>query len=447
MNKCSKKEFKKLFTRGLGRALVILNESENIEPYKEIVLWSCLNKTAYDQQSEGVRRSYIYEAIKMFDDTVFFENEILNKFQRVTDDYHLFSLLAELLFTFAVDGSARAEKALRRKYEEILFFLMNKKRFRSGVYYPKAECLERLGIILIQMGDFSDFDNISTDIKKLRQRHSMFVDYFDWLFCVAAEQFGKKKTLKLIEGKGIAHKLYESRQINEKIDRKTDIKELINECRNGNYTDFVECAKSGLLSDEEIKFTAKMLTDESDLSVKANMLQPFRFIPFPFGAKTLIEYSKSENNKLRNCAFEVLSRIKSEAVRSYALKLLKEKQNLEEAVCCLSNNYQESDSELLTDAIKSVKIDYNSDWHGVFGAVLDLIIENKNAPDELLRYLYENTLCSFCREYIVREMGKRRMIDLSLLNELKYDCNFDIRNYAYNLEKRRAKKKNRVKEP
>ena len=44
--------------------------------------------------------------------------------------------------------------------------------------------------------------------------------------------------------------------------------------------------------------------------------------------------------------------------------------------------------------------------------------------------MYQYTLCSFCREYVVKEMGRRRMLTRELLEEMQYDCNDDIREYA-----------------
>ena len=47
----------------------------------------------------------------------------------------------------------------------------------------------------------------------------------------------------------------------------------------------------------------------------------------------------------------------------------------------------------------------------------------KGKPNELLGYKYRSILCSFCREYVVKEMGRRRMLTRELLEEMQYDCN------------------------
>lgn len=98
----------------------------------------------------------------------------------------------------------------------------------------------------------------------------------------------------------------------------------------------------------------------------------------------------------------------------------------------LAKNYETRDRELFVRAVKQVPITYkDGGWHGVFGDVLDLFeVPGRGKPNELLLYMYRNTLCSFCREYAVREMGRRRMLTRGLLEEMQYDCNDDIRKYA-----------------
>lgn len=98
----------------------------------------------------------------------------------------------------------------------------------------------------------------------------------------------------------------------------------------------------------------------------------------------------------------------------------------------LAKNYEVCDQEILTNAVKQIPITYwNAGWHGVFGDVRDMFSEpGKGKPNELLLYMYRNTLCSFCRERIVKQMGRRRMLTCELLKEMQYDCNEEIRKYA-----------------
>lgn len=73
-----------------------------------------------------------------------------------------------------------------------------------------------------------------------------------------------------------------------------------------------------------------------------------------------------------------------------------------------------------------------SSWHGSFLDVRRIFEKSgqKDVPRELLPYLYENTLCSCCRESVLMEMGRRRMVTNELLRECIYDSNEEIRRYA-----------------
>lgn len=56
---------------------------------------------------------------------------------------------------------------------------------------------------------------------------------------------------------------------------------------------------------------------------------------------------------------------------------------------------------------------------------------------KMLEYLYQNTLCSFCRESIIRTMYKQDVVPNEILYECLYDSYYDTRQFAEEkLEKR-----------
>ena len=72
----------------------------------------------------------------------------------------------------------------------------------------------------------------------------------------------------------------------------------------------------------------------------------------------------------------------------------------------------------------------NTGWHAVYSRVQKLSERNKYAPNDLLVYMYEHTLCSYCRERTVKEMRKRKILSYKMIEECRYDCNGDIQNYV-----------------
>ena len=51
-------------------------------------------------------------------------------------------------------------------------------------------------------------------------------------------------------------------------------------------------------------------------------------------------------------------------------------------------------------------------------------------PREFFCWIYENSLCSYCRESAVRYMGKRRWLSQDVLAEGLYDSNDEVVSYV-----------------
>ena len=186
--------------------------------------------------------------------------------------------------------------------------------------------------------------------------------------------------------------------------------------------------------EQEVLRIAAYYKEEKDLAVRFQLLRLLanKECAQMLDLERLIQDSKSEDAELSEWAFEALAQRKDARVRAYALGLLHQEVHIDRAVSMLAKNYETSDREIFVKAAKQIPVTYRErGWHGVFGDLLDLFeTPGRGKPTELLLYMYRNTLCSFCREYVVREMGRRRMLTQELLEEMQYDCNEDIRKYA-----------------
>lgn len=56
--------------------------------------------------------------------------------------------------------------------------------------------------------------------------------------------------------------------------------------------------------------------------------------------------------------------------------------------------------------------------------------QGENIPDEILYITYYNDYCAFNREYIIKCMSKRKLLNESIKEEIKYDSDYEIRKYA-----------------
>ena len=97
----TKEEFKYAMHRGLGRCIVELKNTDDIEKYREIVLWGCSHEFGYDMLFDEERSYYFYQMIQLFKDTMPFLEEVsqcLN--ENISSDGMEFFLSVELLNFF-----------------------------------------------------------------------------------------------------------------------------------------------------------------------------------------------------------------------------------------------------------------------------------------------------------------------------------------------------------
>ena len=95
-------------------------------------------------------------------------------------------------------------------------------------------------------------------------------------------------------------------------------------------------------------------------------------------------------------------------------------------------NYTANDKQLLLTELCKIKVDYRdkSDWHGIGSKILQVKDQNVRLPKEFFIYIYENTLCSCCRESAVRALAKRQWLTKKMIEECRYDSNYEISEYV-----------------
>lgn len=194
----TKNQFKEAFKRGLGRALIELQRTDNPDKYKEIILWGCLSNTCYDTQCEGGRADYLYTAIQVFGDTSYFENEVIRKFWGKTVDMWLFDQLGDLLYLFAKDGSKEARDALNSKYDALFRFLSNKKSFNPVC--SERDAFEAIAVLLTSLDGFSRFKEIVRQVGEFYERAGKYQAFsMEWFYTNAQNKFGKKRVITFME--------------------------------------------------------------------------------------------------------------------------------------------------------------------------------------------------------------------------------------------------------
>jgi len=192
---------------------------------------------------------------------------------------------------------------------------------------------------------------------------------------------------------------------------------------------------------EELNKLADYYRNERDKKIKSKILKIFDYDAADYlNLDELFADAYSDNEELKFAALDCLSGVKNKMVHKLALTYERNKKTIPHLILLLVKNYQPEDEELLTKWLKSLPVSGNrGDWHHIFYTVEDIFHDKsvENPPCQLLTYMYEKTLCSFCREEIVEEMGKRGMLKDEVLIECRYDCNDSLREYADELWRER----------
>ena len=445
----TKTEFKKAMMRGLGRCVMELDDNNDIEKYRDIILWGCLHNLSYDTQCEGTRSEYMYVLQSKFEDD-YFEPKIIDMFMKENMDSWLFNHLANMLYLFACDGSEKSYHALYNKYDNMINGLTVSKGYLklSGL----KDQFEWLCIWLVSLDGMATFKRIVSDIGGAYGKNPNLVESctFDWFYAASKNNFGKKRITNYME-KGIEKSeeirlFYEAistgdNKSNNTISEKITVKDVVQASNDEWYKCRGKIVRfSYKASDKELIELANIMVEETQEQMKANLLWAFHKRGFPLEIDIIIDYTKSENIKLAQNAFEILAITKNVIVREYALELIKNEKYLEEALSMLFNNYQAKDKELVFSLLKRIKVNYRDGlWHGVYSNAISWMENDRKVSENIILYLYENTLCSCCREYIVRVMSKRGMLTGELLKECLYDSKEEIRKFA-ELKSRRVNK-------
>jgi hypothetical protein len=442
----TQKEFSQALRRGLGSAIIALQNCEDKVAYRDIVLRCCLRDISYDRQTEGTKGRYLYSAICALGGRSYFEQAIIEKFLPRCED-NLFCQLMDILSCYAKDGSSLSKDALHAKYK---YFSAKKGRLIKG-RVDEGFQWENVACQLFTIDGFSAFKQYAMDMGELLNKNpdSQNVLYYDWFITEAEDTFGKKRVGFFID------KMYEkSDAIKVLIDTIKD-EELSRKQYRGSYEkeqvtieDILQAAREAALgespygvmaclrrqfmigaSDEEILELAHIVLREKDELIKAHLLRVFWRKPFPLGATPLIEYAQSDNEFLAENAMECLAELKDKRIHDLAIQLLISKGINTSALCLLRKNYRKDDDKIILRLIRSSVV-----THHIQMDMVDIYTHHcsANALPILLR-VYQKGDCSVCRFGIVRAMHYSKVLPDGVLAECLYDSYEDTRKFAKRL--------------
>lgn len=432
-----KSEFKRAMCCGLGRCAIELSISVNIKKYKDIVLWGCLHNLSYDKIFEGTRAYYVYKLTEFFHDEMFFLHPIVEKFSvlSVASNSDIFAHYCELLCCFAENGSYLAERQLKEQYNRFYDFLVNNSEGKT--WKKAAKNFEYMSIWLNSIYGYSFFCKTCKDMGKLFLCKKE-AD-FSWFYYNGESKFGKKRVQTFLKKKSVKENEYavfynrvrlENEKENKHVKEETAAK-LIAKVRKGADSLQDRFRLRYTKNSQQSNFLAEMISSTNDENRKAELLQCF-CEDCPIKSENLIHYYEKGNRALKREALRIVSERHEDGLREFALGVLQEDKGNGKAVMLLLNNYLPGDEKILLSALKKLKVDYkNSDnWHDAYSAVLVADLKKIPVPKEVYYYIYENSLCSFCRGSALRLLARKRWLTEDILNECPYDSDYEIRSWA-----------------
>lgn len=430
----NKKEFKRAMLCGLGRCVLACRNDP--ERYRAEVLWGCTNQLAYDAQCEGSRAWLLHELVSCYPDAAPFRDALTAALGRKSIWGWRLLQIEELLIYMADGGDEEAEKAIWDRYEQTYSQLRARKRLPDHYFYL-IDDFESLAIdlccneentlrILSDIGrlicenpiyDALDFEQLHwhiTDSKRAADLRG-YAQQDEYIAHFFAELERLKREREALYG-GSTEKNEQSRQRSPFL--------------------FSKNADS-----EALRLRAEDYVNETDSEKRADLLRAFWWRRFPLEPDPIINDAKSAHEPLRDAAWDALGIIRSPKVRAFALSALEAE--ADKLISLLIMNYEDEDRGLIEKLLEGASADKDGD-DIIHSIGLNLNYQREagfKVPAWILHWFYENDRCSNCREDIVRELGRRRLLSDEMLRECLYDSNDDIRKYAEKrLEKRAAKR-------
>jgi hypothetical protein len=434
--------FKHQLRRGVGSAILAIEQAEDRAQYRDAVLWCCLHDSAYDGQCEGTKGAYLYAAIVALGAKDAFLKPLSEKYLTRCEG-GLFSQLGDILYGYAKDGSALAKAALYRKYENFAARSWHVTH-RDGYQW------DEVAYSLINLDGFSLFKRYFGDVgavlqknPDIRRRVSIFDD---WFLRRMRRKFGKrldtffsKMSAKSLPLKSLADELKAEESCQQALPSHNvaisleDILSAAQE-KGANSQHFGYTLRfANQASTEELQTLAEHVFKADDLNVKAYLLLAFRRKPFPLDIAPLLAYVNLGNDHLKEACIDVLEIIQDVRIHELAISLLSSGELY--ALSLLTENYRLSDDAVIRAAVtKSSQIEHH--------VQVDIasIYSRHRSQDALatLLHVYRNGNCAFCRCSIVEALHHCRVLSDQILAECLHDSYEDTRKFARRIARGRV---------
>lgn len=423
-------DFEHYLKAGHGRAYLMVKEDP--EKYRDIVMAACRKDYTFNMWVEGSRAFLTADLIRLFEDEPPFLDAAIERFfaTEIDDKPNEVQYLSDLLAEFGM------KRDIYQKYLD-LWDRVESMSISINLERPRwlLDNLEYIAIIILQHTTWKTAKELVTDIGQwyLTLDEPVYGS-FHWFYGELKDRYGDENVRdKLSElSKESAEVREFCRVINEKDPKNADkpsLEEVISFLESQDELTSRDIRDYGIrrIGDEDIGRLAQVAVDTSSLELRAKIVSLYQMDKYrwkwPFDPSCLIEWCHLDNAELQEACHHVMTFIVSDDIREYARTYLQRGFD-GDCVCMLVRNYREEDKELLLSLLAKIPIseDTHEIWHHI-----DYTIIVCDLPDEFMIWIYETTLCSFCREDAVRKLLERGTLPNNYIEECRWDARLDIR--------------------
>ncbi|MGE6230905.1 hypothetical protein [Paenibacillus chitinolyticus] len=411
-------KFRYELTRGLGSIILYLKETPALTyRHLDAIADACIRNTAYDPQCDGSREAYLWEVIQLSQASPILQERILDALGGKVNGWDLLQVY-RLAKIFASNGNAAAVEAMKRgfRYDE-----------EWNCFIGGEEIIEAEGA--------RGFLFVAQEIGKRILSSGYEGDIFVWES--AKEFLGEEKAAALLEESAKDERVQAFYQTAL---RDEEDYSLVNGRKALSYEEFKSSMKAGekarypyivwgmRASKEDLLKAADDLLKEKNPKKLEAYLSIFVKPSFPLDPQKIIELAQSQNKRLRSAAIHVLRNLKDERIHRLAVQLICQRETEVEALELFTFNYEENDLPLL-ERVAFMKHNKHS-FHNMELDMVNIFEKHPTAScQKIMIELYHKGLCSPCRRRAVEIMLANHILPASLRDEIRYDCNPDIREH------------------
>ncbi len=408
-------EFEGWLKKGLGRAVVHLKTHDS-KPYGEILLYACTHNLAYDSQCEGIRAEYLNDLIGAAGDEQYFRDGIAGVLVADidTESVELPQTIATAR-TFAEQGDGEIRKIMYGALVRVGFE-------RAADCYGELVALDGVEALAFACEQFpasiadEELWHVDSLVDILRERDGKE-------FADAAIETAARERPWLREMLDRAQQANDTRARNRTEPPRLNYAELKSSISNKGVYPFLwgKAATS-----EELEMAANDSIQETDRDRILAYLQVFRWRRFPGQIDRVLEFCKSEDERIVWAAVQLLSQIGDPRIRELALAFMDVPSRRAEGIKLLVSNYGEGDFQRIANSLlQTTGID---EVHALGWGVRDLIDVHCPAEAEnSLLLLYEKGPCSLCRTHFVEKLIALNAIPEWMREECRFDADTDTR--------------------